>query len=136
MPSRLVRQSTTVSMPDVFTYADREVRGGDDPDVKFKTKKWTGPAVVQGQSPRQQLAVPILIGPYPTQWLEAGLLALPTRVQRLMQRSVAASEIEESLHACGGGGSGVLGGRLRAVGCHCQAVLAGFATSGRWGMLC
>ena len=45
--------SMECSVPDVFTYADREVRGGDDPDVKFKTKKWTGPAVVQGQSTKK-----------------------------------------------------------------------------------
>ena len=47
--------SMECSVPDVFTYADKEVRGGDDPDVKFKTKKWTGPAVVQGQSTKKPL---------------------------------------------------------------------------------
>ena len=26
------------SVPDVFTYADKEVRGADDPDVKFKQR--------------------------------------------------------------------------------------------------
>jgi len=45
--------SMECSVPDVFTYADREVRGGDDPDVKFKTKQWTGPAKVQGQSTKK-----------------------------------------------------------------------------------
>ena len=54
--------SMECSVPDVFTYADKEVRGGDDPDVKFKTKKWTGPAVVQGQStkkPAEQDIAPV-----------------------------------------------------------------------------
>jgi hypothetical protein len=45
--------SMECSVPDVFTWADKEVRGGDDPDVKFKTKKYTGPAVVQGQSTKK-----------------------------------------------------------------------------------
>jgi len=33
--------SMECSVPDVFTCADKEVRGGDDPDVKFKQKDWT-----------------------------------------------------------------------------------------------
>lgn len=41
--------SAECSVPDVFTYADREVRGGDDPDVKFKKKVWKGPQQVQHQ---------------------------------------------------------------------------------------
>ena len=45
--------SMECSVPDVFTYADKEVRGADDPDVKFKQKKYTGPEVVQAQSTKK-----------------------------------------------------------------------------------
>ena len=37
-----------------------QVRGGDDPDVKFKTKQWTGPAVVQGQSTKKPAEMDIV----------------------------------------------------------------------------
>jgi len=45
--------SAECSVPDVFTFADKEVRGGDDPDVKFNKKQWTGPVQVQGQSTKK-----------------------------------------------------------------------------------
>jgi len=38
------------SVPDVFTYADKEVRGADDPDVKFKQRGYYHKGPVQKQS--------------------------------------------------------------------------------------
>jgi len=45
--------SMECSVPDVFTWADKEVRGGDDPDVKFKRKPWKGPEKVQHQATKK-----------------------------------------------------------------------------------
>jgi len=45
--------SMECSVPDVFTYADKEVRGGDDPDVKFKQKDWSLKGPVQSQSTKK-----------------------------------------------------------------------------------
>jgi len=47
------KMSMECSVPDVFTFADKEVRGGDDPDVKFNTKHWYGPEYVQSQSTKK-----------------------------------------------------------------------------------
>ena len=47
------KMSMECSVPDVFTYADKEVRGGDDPDVKFPAKPWSGPSRVQAQSTKK-----------------------------------------------------------------------------------
>jgi len=43
------KMSMECSVPDVFTYADKEVRGGDDPDVKFPKKTWNGPGKGKAQ---------------------------------------------------------------------------------------
>ena len=45
--------SMECSVPDVFTYADKEVRGADDPDVKFKQKDWSLKGPVQMQSTKK-----------------------------------------------------------------------------------
>ena len=53
--------SMECSVPDVFTWADKEVRGGDDPDVKFNKKIWNGPkGGVQGQSTKKPAEMDIL----------------------------------------------------------------------------
>jgi len=45
--------SMECSVPDVFTYADKEVRGGDDPDVKFRTKQYVQKGPVQALSTKK-----------------------------------------------------------------------------------
>jgi len=52
--------SMECSVPDVFTYADKEVRGGDDPDVKFKQKDWSLKGPVQMQSTKKPAEMDIL----------------------------------------------------------------------------
>jgi len=52
--------SMECSVPDVFTYADKEVRGADDPDVKFPKKHYTGPSVVQAQSTKKPAEMDIV----------------------------------------------------------------------------
>jgi len=52
--------SMECSVPDVFTYADKEVRGGDDPDVKFKQKDYSLKGPVQMQSTKKPAEMDIL----------------------------------------------------------------------------
>jgi len=54
--------SMECSVPDVFTYADREVRGGDDPDVKFPKKEYVQKGPVQLQSTKKPAEMDIVAG--------------------------------------------------------------------------